>query len=220
MPASAAVYSGTGRNAVRLTHLNRLKISQYFAYTSGGMFPNGTSSTWAERCELRPCFTHTRVDGMLLPRVWQANCSHRPSGNWGRNLSIDKVGINQFLPEKPPPAGRRGSIHSVAGGELLWRMEGTPSPETPFWPPVIDIAVGAGGNGTSADPEISGQGFPEVCLCTYVALPVVHTTVCKCRAFGNRDRAYSLSCVVGSPQKSKQMSIRFVHPHLGIHTRG
>lgn len=46
------------------THLNLLKISQYFAYTSGGMFPSGTSSTWAERCELSPCFTHTRVDGM------------------------------------------------------------------------------------------------------------------------------------------------------------
>lgn len=28
------------------------------------MFPKGTSSTWADRCESSPCFTHTRVDGM------------------------------------------------------------------------------------------------------------------------------------------------------------
>ena len=31
------------------------------------MLPSGTRSTWAERCELSPCFTHTRVDGISSP---------------------------------------------------------------------------------------------------------------------------------------------------------
>lgn len=73
-------------------YLNRLKISQYLEYTSGGMFPNGTRSTCVDRWESNPCFTHTRVFGMVGPLSAASTASVKMKrGEWAAKVKAKDV---------------------------------------------------------------------------------------------------------------------------------
>lgn len=146
--------------------------------------PSGTSSTWAERCELSPCFTHTRVDGISSPWVAPRSKVLAAAKNRGQRRVLPKMDPPSCpcpfsTPAARPPADLDSSSSSYPRLRDACGMEatGTPSPVPPFWPPVFDQTVGASGNGTSADPEISSQGLSEV-KCVFIVTSARQKSSC------------------------------------------